>query len=169
MLLIYPVVVVIIFIVIIISVLLVIIVSLAPQGPKSPGTSALSTPAPDIQWMWDNLRSELGTFGYEGMVEAALRMADSSLSSSPSLISNPTSISTSTSIPPLPFSIILTVHNMGAHIAQVVEAIFQTTRSEFELIIVYDGCVDDSRGSAEGVVERCWIGSSRVGGKQGKP
>ena len=130
---------------------------LVPQGPKAPGSSALSTLAAELEWVWANLRPELQTFGYESMVEAALRMA-AAASASPA--ASPAASPTPAAIV---FSIILTVHNMGAHIGQVVEAIFQTTRSAYELIIVYDGCVDDSRVRAEEVVERYGCGGGGVG------
>ena len=41
-------------------------------------------------------------------------------------------------------SIILTVHNKGWLIGDVIERIKETTVGEYELIVVVDGCSDDS-------------------------
>ena len=41
-------------------------------------------------------------------------------------------------------SIILTVHNKGWLLEKVIEGVIQNTQNSYELIIVLDGCTDDS-------------------------
>ena len=41
-------------------------------------------------------------------------------------------------------SIILTVHNKGWLLEKVIEGVIQNTQGPYELIIVLDGCTDDS-------------------------
>jgi len=50
----------------------------------------------------------------------------------------------------IPLSIVLTVHDQEPYISEVLEPLFRYTRLLFELIVVFDGCQDDS----EEVVDR---------------
>ena len=49
-------------------------------------------------------------------------------------------------------SIILTVHNKDYLIKSVIEAIYQYTVGDYELIVVLDGCTDNSAAVVESVV-----------------
>ena len=51
-------------------------------------------------------------------------------------------------------SIIVTVHQTEHQIAEVIDAILNYTISQFELIVVYDGCTDRSEQIVNGVLER---------------
>lgn len=50
-------------------------------------------------------------------------------------------------------SVILTIHNKGWLASTVVDAIIKNTSTPFELIVVYDGCTDNSRNAVESVIK----------------
>lgn len=50
------------------------------------------------------------------------------------------------------YSIVMPVHNSEAHISQVLEALLRRTMSYFELIIIYDFCLDRSKAIGDSTV-----------------
>lgn len=50
-------------------------------------------------------------------------------------------------------SIILTLHNKGWLASTVIDALIKYTSTPFELVVVYDGCTDNSRNAVESVLK----------------
>lgn len=69
------------------------------------------------------------------------------------------------------FSVVMATYNRGRHIVPSIESVLRQSMDDFELLVVGDGCTDDTEGAVRSLASPKvrWIGRTKRGGSQSYP